>query len=198
MYKCLLLDKPSNKLLLFGNALRSTDILNTYSEGENSQQKSMVDGGKLKRCSKQEFRRISRAPFKVLDAPNLQDDFYLNLLEWSSQNVLSVALDSSLYFWNGNNNRVLRFCDLAPDSISSLHWNQFGSQIAIGTSKGTVEIWDAARSCKINEYSGHSARVSSVAWAGNCLASGSRDRGINVRDIRSRNSEFVRYEGHTQ
>ena len=26
---------------------------------------------------------------KVLDAPELQDDFYLNLVDWSSQNMLS-------------------------------------------------------------------------------------------------------------
>lgn len=73
-----------------------------------------------------------------MDAPNLQDDFYLNLLEWSSQNILSVALDSSLYFWNANNNKVLKFCELSPDSISSLNWNPQGTQIAIGTSKGTI------------------------------------------------------------
>jgi cell division cycle 20-like protein 1 (cofactor of APC complex) len=30
-------------------------------------------------------RRIPRAPFKVLDAPALADDFYLNLVDWSSQ-----------------------------------------------------------------------------------------------------------------
>lgn len=74
----------------------------------------------------------------MLDAPSIQDDFYLNLLEWSSQNILSVALDSCLYFWNANNNRVIKFCDLNPDSISSIYWNQTGSQIAIGTSRGTV------------------------------------------------------------
>lgn len=49
-----------------------------------------------------------------------------------------MALDSCLYFWNANNNRVLKFCDLVPDSISSLNWNSQGSQIAIGTSKGTI------------------------------------------------------------
>ena len=69
-------------------------------------------------------RKINKAPFKVLDAPNLQDDFYLNLLEWSSQNILSVALDSSLYMWNGNNNKVIRFCDINPCSITSIAWNQ--------------------------------------------------------------------------
>lgn len=38
--------------------------------------------------------KISKAPFKVLDAPALKDDFYLNLIDWSSQNILAVALSS--------------------------------------------------------------------------------------------------------
>ena len=29
---------------------------------------------------------------QVLDAPALQDDFYLNLVDWSAQNVLAVGL----------------------------------------------------------------------------------------------------------
>ena len=86
----------------------------------------------------------------MLDAPNLQDDFYLNLLEWSPQNILSVALDSCLYFWNANNNRVVKFCELTPDSISSLNWNDSGSQISIGTSRGTIEIWDIVKSCRVS------------------------------------------------
>ena len=74
----------------------------------------MIESKFQRRQLDPEYRKISKIPFKVLDAPNLQDDFYLNLLEWSSQNILSVALDSCLYFWNANTNRVLKFCDLAP------------------------------------------------------------------------------------
>jgi cell division cycle 20-like protein 1 (cofactor of APC complex) len=47
------------------------------------------------------MRKVSRKPYKVLDAPNLQDDFYLNLLDWSDRNQIAVALDSSLYLWSG-------------------------------------------------------------------------------------------------
>lgn len=39
-------------------------------------------------------------PYKVLDAPQLQDDFYLNLMDWSSQNVLAVGLNRSVYIWS--------------------------------------------------------------------------------------------------
>jgi cell division cycle 20-like protein 1 (cofactor of APC complex) len=37
-------------------------------------------------------RKIPSAPYKVLDAPALQDDFYLNLVDWSSSNLLAVGL----------------------------------------------------------------------------------------------------------
>ena len=52
------------------------------------------------------MRKISKIPFKVLDAPELQDDFYLNLVDWSSQNVLSVGLGTSVYLWSACTSQV--------------------------------------------------------------------------------------------
>lgn len=37
--------------------------------------------------------QISKTPYKVLDAPALKDDYYLNLLDWSYKNLLGVGLD---------------------------------------------------------------------------------------------------------
>jgi WD40 repeat protein len=45
-------------------------------------------------------------PFKVLDAPALQDDFYLNLVDWSSLNVLAVGLGSCVYLWSACTSKV--------------------------------------------------------------------------------------------
>lgn len=46
---------------------------------------------------------------------------------------------------------------------------------------------------------GHNARVSSLSWSGNLLASGSRDRTINIHDTRMNSREIVSiYQGHTQ
>jgi cell division cycle 20-like protein 1 (cofactor of APC complex) len=53
-------------------------------------------------------RKISKKPYKILDAPNLQDDFYLNLLDWSDKNQIAVALDSSLYLWSGCSSEITR------------------------------------------------------------------------------------------
>lgn len=43
---------------------------------------------------------------QVLDAPSLQDDFYLNVVDWSSQNVLAVGLGTCVYLWTASNSKV--------------------------------------------------------------------------------------------
>jgi len=45
-------------------------------------------------------RSIPSAPIRVLDAPDLMDDYYLNLLSWSDQNVMAVALGQTVYLWD--------------------------------------------------------------------------------------------------
>lgn len=42
----------------------------------------------------------------MLDAPELQDDFYLNLVDWSAQNVLAVGLGSCVYLWSACTSQV--------------------------------------------------------------------------------------------
>lgn len=62
---------------------------------------------KLLRSPRKPTRKISKIPFKVLDAPELQDDFYLNLVDWSSLNVLSVGLGTCVYLWSACTSQVL-------------------------------------------------------------------------------------------
>jgi len=53
-------------------------------------------------------RKVPKLPFKVLDAPQLQDDFYLNLVDWSSQNMLAVGLGTEVYIWSACTSRVTK------------------------------------------------------------------------------------------
>ncbi|KAF1328726.1 Wd repeat-containing protein srw1, partial [Globisporangium splendens] len=69
-------------------------------------------------------RKISKTPFKILDAPALQDDFYLNLVDWSSTNVLAVGLGSCVYLWSACTSKVTKLCDLgASDCVTSVAWS---------------------------------------------------------------------------
>ena len=64
-------------------------------------------------------RRIPKTPFKVLDAPDLQDDYYLNLLDWSAQNVLAVGLGPTVYLWNASTCQVNREKECSKDGNES-------------------------------------------------------------------------------
>lgn len=123
----------------------------------------------------------------------------MNLLEWSSRDLLAVALDKTLFFWNAVDNKVSKFCDIDAANISSLTWNADGTQITIGSSNGSVQIWDVAKISKVNHYDGHGDRVSSVAWGNGLLASGSRDKSILLRDFREYSKQVIcKLESHEQ
>ncbi|PIK53694.1 putative fizzy-related protein-like [Apostichopus japonicus] len=159
------------------------------------------DSQKLLRSPRKPMRKISKIPFKVLDAPELQDDFYLNLVDWSSTNILSVGLGTCVYLWSACTSHVTRLCDLAVDndSVTSVAWNERGLQVAVGTHKGLVQIWDASSQKKLVTLEGHSARVGALAWNGDSICSGSRDRMILQRDSRSASPSSVRsLTGHRQ
>jgi cell division cycle 20-like protein 1 (cofactor of APC complex) len=96
-----------------------------------------------------QVRKISKMPFKVLDAPSLQDDFYLNLVDWSASNVLAVGLGRAVYIWSACTSRVTKLCEVpVDDSITSVGWSQRGSHLAVGTNSGETQIWDTNH-CKL-------------------------------------------------
>jgi cell division cycle 20-like protein 1, cofactor of APC complex len=152
-------------------------------------------------CAPQKrLRRIQKVPFKVLDAPALQDDFYLNLVDWSSQNVLAVGLGSCVYLWSACTCKVTKLCDLAvsEDMVTSVAWAQRGTHLAVGTNKGEVQLWDTIKCRNVRTMSGHSARVGTLNFSGVSLASGSRDRLVYVRDVRIQSPYTHRLSAHKQ
>lgn len=144
-------------------------------------------------------RNILKVPYRVLDAPELFDDFYLNLVDWGLQDVLAVGLGDSVYLWDGATQSVDRLCNLAQkDKVTSLNWIGSGTHLAIGTSKGLVEIWDATKMKCVRTMTGHNLRVSSLAWNEHILSSGSRDRTILNRDVRVESHYINKFETHKQ
>lgn len=143
-------------------------------------------------------RAVSKVPFKVLDAPELADDFYLNLVDWGSSDILGVGLGSCVYMWNSLSGTVTKLCELEDDIVTSVSWIQRGSHVSIGTNKGLVQIWDAERCRRLRTMTGHTARVGALAWNDHILTSGSRDRLIYHRDVRQPEQWLRKLSGHKQ
>lgn len=91
------------------------------------------------------LRKVNKVPCKVLDAPALQDDFYLNLIDWSEDNQLAVGLGNCIYLWNASNSKVTKLCELTGDMVTSVGWRLKDNQIAIGCNSGVVQVWDVTK-----------------------------------------------------
>jgi cell division cycle protein 20 (cofactor of APC complex) len=105
-------------------------------------------------------RYIPQAPEKILDAPELMDDYYLNLLDWSSTNILAVALGQTVYLWNASTGNIDELCTTPEESdhITSVSWVQDGNYVAVGTNNAEVQIWDVGGMRQIRSMKGHRAR----------------------------------------
>ncbi|GFP93566.1 protein fizzy-related 3 [Phtheirospermum japonicum] len=142
-------------------------------------------------------RKVPKTPHKVLDAPALQDDFYLNLVDWSSQNVLAVGLGTCVYLWSASNSKVTKLCDLGPnDGVCSVQWTREGSYISVGTSHGQVQVWDGTQCKRVRTMGGHQTRTGVLAWSSRILSSGSRDRNILQHDLRVPSDYISKLTGH--
>jgi len=153
---------------------------------------------------KNSSRYIPQQPFRELDAPNLVEDYYLNLLDWSSRNEIAVALGEAVYLWNAESSEIkhLMTCPQADENnptsiITSLSWTADGNNIAIGTSNNDVQIWDANRAVKLRTLRGHSQRPGSLSWNQYLLSTGGKDGRVINHDTRIQNHILTVLQGHT-
>lgn len=155
------------------------------------------DSKKLLLSPGKSIRKIARLPYRVLDAPSLADDFYYDLVDWSSQDFVAVALHKSIFLTNNVTGEVIHLCD-TEDEYTSLSWAGAGTHLAVGQSNGLVEIYDITKKKCIRTLSGHVDRVACLSWNNHILSSGSRDRKILHRDVRIPEPYFQTIEAHQQ
>ncbi|XP_074642206.1 cell division cycle protein 20 homolog [Tubulanus polymorphus] len=149
---------------------------------------------------KKSTRHIPQVPERILDAPDILDDYYLNLLDWSVNNHLAVALGNCVYLWNAGCGDItqLMSMDNNEDYVSSLSWIREGNFLAVGTSNNDVQIWDVANTKKLRTMGGHAGRVGSLSWNAHILSSGSRSGNIHNHDVRVAQHHISTMSSHTQ
>ncbi|XP_034039609.1 cell division cycle protein 20 homolog [Thalassophryne amazonica] len=145
-------------------------------------------------------RYISMVPDRILDAPELRNDFYLNLLDWSSRNVLAVALHNGVYLWDATQGDVtlLMKLDQETDYVCSVSWTKEGGYLAIGTSDCKVQLWDVESQKRLRTMASHTSRVGSLSWNDHILSSGSRSGHIHHHDVRVADHHIFTLTGHSQ
>ena len=188
--------QPSNKVLAFQSRPKLVDSVHAATSMAVLYQQNREAGFLPRKYS----RHIPQAPERILDAPELLDDYYLNLLDWSSTNVLGVALGDSIYLWNASDGSIQQLMQTQGESshVTSLSWIGQGNYMAVGTSDHKVQIWDVEKLKQVRCMEGHRARVSSLSWNGPMLSSGGRDSLVLHHDVREQRHKVGTLRGHTQ
>ncbi|KAF0698595.1 Aste57867_10789 [Aphanomyces stellatus] len=125
-------------------------------------------------------------PLRIMDAPSVENDFYLNLLDWGENGILAIALGRSVHLWNHRTNSHSKLVTLR-EPVTSVKWGtkNHRDKLAIGTGRGRVDLWDVQVSQCMRSMTGHIIRVGSLAWNEHIITSGSMDNTIVNHDLRA-------------
>lgn len=152
--------------------------------------RKVVDKAKLQLDKYIAGRRgeIDLEPVSVLDAPGLRDDYYLNVLDWSSQDMLAVALNERAYIWDPKREqvRLVSQVNTCFDYISSLVFSSDGNTLVLANSQGCLSSIDVCSNAPVRDFTvNENGRVAVMAMcpAGasipdDCLTVGSRSGNI--------------------
>ncbi|CAF2068118.1 unnamed protein product [Brassica napus] len=146
-------------------------------------------------------RYIPQTSERTLDAPDIVDDFYLNLLDWGSANVLAIALGHTVYLWDASSGSTSELVTIDEEKgpVTSINWAPDGRHVAVGLNNSEVQLWDSASNRQLRTLKGgHQSRVGTMAWNNHILTTGGMDGQIVNNDVRIRSHVVETYRGHTQ
>ena len=192
---------PKSKLHLAANQSNKHRKLLQYNYESSKERDEVIISPErpLEQKRAVDFRKIKDTPYKILDAPSLQDDFYFNLVDWSAHNYITIGLLNHVYTLNASTGKSFKLASFYGDNlVSSVKSNENGGLMAVATTQGKLDIFDFEKYTCIKNIQGHTSRVGAISWKENIIASGSRDSHIMITDIRSRKPFEKKLEGHKQ
>lgn len=194
-------DEPRGENAIFRSILEVN--LNQNSQAKAKSANDVLDFEpqkfRLPELSRFQERPVPKQPFKVLDAPNLLDDFYVNVIDWSQSNNIGVGLGNTCYIWSFNTNGVHKASQFSESNLlTGLAWDAKSDLLAIGGINGQVEVHDHHKTGLLHTFNDHIDRVGAIALFNNLLLTGSRDTTIRLTDLRVRGSSQRIYTAHSQ
>jgi WD40 repeat protein len=110
-------------------------------------------------------RAIDTAPYLVLDAPNTRDDYYINVLDWSSKGQLAVGLGNLVYTWSNDSAVTNVFTCQADDYVTTCSFSKDASKCAVTTDAGDIIIFPAETSAATPLFKTHEIEgASTFQW----------------------------------
>ncbi len=170
-------------------------------------------------------KKIYENPYRILDAFNLEDDFYQDTLDWSNKNIIAIGILDRIFFWDCEKNIDLpdinildneffrkdpRFEFIIPNldnsnnplnyKVSAVKWLKNGNELVMGFQGGEVFIFDINKKKVVNSYFNHNRKIgmfSNFPENENIFTSASHDWSISHYDKRMK-IHMKQYKKHVK
>lgn len=143
--------KKKNKLLNFSQ--KKENDMNFSPAGFHLGKNCITETSLIK--SIKYARRIPKAPKKILDAPGIIDDFYMDILDWSATDLIGISLMNSVYLWKNNikDNSISKLVELDDGCYCAIKFCPSGKLLAGGEDSGHLHIYDVETKKRLYEVS---------------------------------------------
>ena len=129
-------------------------------------------------------RKTPNAPFKILDAENLADDFYSHLMHWASSGLLCVGLGKNVFLSTMDHAQPTFLCDMEAE-VTAVRAAADGRRFAISTDTGITMLYDGETGRCLHHLPDHDFGTNAIAWCGpNLLSISSEEGAIRKYDLR--------------
>ncbi|OHS97718.1 hypothetical protein TRFO_36005 [Tritrichomonas foetus] len=126
---------------------------------------------------------------KILDAPDVTDDFPSKLIDFSNTGLLAVALGTAVYVCNDD---IVTELMQRRTIINSVCW--WKDQVVL-SGNGKIELWDYQQRIPIRAFESHVNKCVAIASHKNKLATAGYDGIVRVYDYRTDNIIYE-YQAH--
>ncbi|GMS84469.1 hypothetical protein PENTCL1PPCAC_6644, partial [Pristionchus entomophagus] len=152
-------------------------------------------------------RHIPSAPERILDAPSFIDDYYANVLDWSTSGIVAVGLGFDVYLWHSDTGDITHLIALDEENelnlVTALKWDTDGRYLAVGTMDGTVKLFDPERCTdpstarELRKMTvDRSCRTGVLAWRNHVVSAGHKSGQILHHDVRVAKHNIGMFNGH--
>ena len=148
---------------LYGNIKSELEIINKHNFSDKELYKRFSQNRLLKLSKLDAHDSKQLAPYRVLDAPYLRNDFYSNLVSWSSVNgSVSVGLGSSVHLWKKESGTVgllsSSFLSQYNDFVTCVSFSPLEPYLIVGTKYGKLLLLSQQKNHSAGQkFSEHSA-----------------------------------------
>uniref|UniRef100_A0A0K0EYR6 Cell division cycle protein 20 homolog (inferred by orthology to a human protein) n=1 Tax=Strongyloides venezuelensis TaxID=75913 RepID=A0A0K0EYR6_STRVS len=171
--------------------------------GHMSRQKVLYSGplnpsSSMKKTLKKRYYPSSE--IRILDAPNLFDDFYSTPIHWGYNNQLAVSLTHDIYVYVpvDGESYCLFSIDEGPDYISSVQYSNSAQYLSVGVSDGRIHIIDVESKRKIRSMRSQVGKITCQAWNHNSLSVGTHSGNVYHHDVRVKDHKISSYDAHSE